>query len=205
MASGVHVVLVCKSDLAFLPLRESTVLQVAAERAAAAKSAPSLSVWVSPEIPVMNSIQAEIAGKQVPVGFESTLAEHIQKYPAERILLHDVQRPLTPSKSFDKVAEILSPSITRACPAHVVVDTLKVVDEKFITTGTVNRDQVSALSSPEGYWSAAMGNQTSGVWSFEVTTGSTEYVAGDQEALRIRESADVLLVESFLIWQTTGN
>lgn len=198
MASGVHVVLVCKSDLAFLPLRESTVLQVAAERAAAAKSAPSLSIWVSPEIPVMNSVQVDIAGKQVPVGFESSLAEHIQKYAAERILLHDVQRPLTPSKSFDRVAEILSPSITRTCPAHVVVDTLKVVDENFIIQSTANRDLFSALSSPEGYWAAALGDVSSGVWSFEVTTGSTEFVTGDQEAIRIRESGDVLLVESFL-------
>lgn len=203
MSRRVHVVLVCKSDLAFLPLRNSTVLQIAAERAAAANCKPSLSVWVSPEIPITNPVAVQIADRQIRIGFESTLAEHLAEISAECILIHDSQRPLTPSASFDRVAELLSQSVTRVSPAHVVVDTLKIVDAHFITNGTVNRDLVSALSSPEGYWAEAIESAATGVWSFNTAFGATEFVTGDQEAIRIREAADVLLVESFLVWQTT--
>ena len=69
--------------------------------------------------------------------------------------------------------------------------------------GTVDRNTVQSLTSPEGYLRSALdGSPPQGHWSLGFEAGETKLVAGDQESLRVREAADVLLVESFLAWQT---
>jgi 2-C-methyl-D-erythritol 4-phosphate cytidylyltransferase len=204
MGSQVHVVVVCKSELAFLDLGSSTVVEVAIGRALSAGCAPSLSVWMDAE--VRSHLRTDLKNKldAYNLGLEQSLFDHVQSLSAEVILVHDAQRPLTLPVSFDRVAEMVSLETSRVCPAHVVVDTLKEVNTDYVISGTVDRNQVQALSSPEGYLKSELRKPTGAVWNFDVATGKTGYVKGDQESIRIREAADVLLVESFLIWQTSN-
>jgi len=132
------------------------------------------------------------------------LADVARQVSAEVVLVHDAQRPLTLPSTFDRVAEAISGQVAAARPSHVVVDTLKLVDADFRILTTVDRDSVSSLTSPEAYRRAAItGGTTSDGWSLSVQgAGARELVRGDQESLRVREPADVLLVESFLAWQT---
>jgi hypothetical protein len=47
---------------------------------------------------------------------------------------------------------------------------------------------------------------TSDGWSLPLMKNAkVDFVRGDQESLRVREAEDVLLVESFLAWQTIQN
>lgn len=207
MSLQVHVVVVCKSELAFLKLRNSTVVEVAIGRAASAACAPTLSVWMDPEVRTHLSANLKSRLDAFNLGSEPTLYEHVDGLTAPIILIHDAQRPLTLPASFDRVSAMVSMSsdITRVCPAHLVVDTLKEVSADFVVSGTVDRSRVQALSSPEGYLKSELRKPTGVVWNFDVASGKTSYVQGDQESIRIREAADVLLVESFLIWQTKSS
>lgn len=205
MSSQVHVVVVCKTELAFLKLRSSTVVEVAINRALSAVCAPTLSVWMDPEVRTHLPANLKSRLDASNLGNEHTLYEHVESVSAPIVLIHDAQRPLTLPVSFDRVSSMVSSDTTRVCPAHLVVDTLKEVDTDFVVSGTVDRSRVQALSSPEGYLKSELRKPTGVIWNFDVASGETGYVQGDQESIRIREAADVLLVESFLIWQTKSS
>jgi 2-C-methyl-D-erythritol 4-phosphate cytidylyltransferase len=79
---------------------------------------------------------------------------------------------------------------------------LKIVDENRIVTGTVNRQLVQSLTSPEAYLGKAITGHNENGWMFTTGFGVEELVRGDQESLKVRAPEDVQLVESFLVWQT---
>lgn len=200
----VTVIVVADSELAFLPLGETSVVATAVERARAASCEPDVIVWVNPAC--ISAFEA-LRPSQRPrcdVSLVPSLSQLAANCGAEVVLLHDAQRPLTLPATFDRVADAIRGSVQAARPAHVVVDTLKVVDEHLVITGTVNRDEVQSLTSPEGYAVAEISQAKAPVgWFLAVNDAAAhEFVRGDQESLKVREPADVLLVESFLAWQT---
>lgn len=200
----VTVIVVADSELAFLPLGESSVVATAVERARAAACEPEVLVWVNPSLVTAYEGLRPAQRPRCDVSFVPSLAQLAAHCGADVVLLHDAQRPLTMPATFDRVAEAVHGSVQAARPAHVVVDTLKVVNDELLITGTVNRDEVQSLTSPEGYAVAEI--STAGAptgWYLAVNNPEAhEFVRGDQESLRVREAADVLLVESFLAWQT---
>lgn len=183
-------------------MRDSTVVEIAYERIRKATKVDSISIWAAAELVTFATDSLISRLNSHNFDYQTTLAEHVADVDAEVVLVHDAQRPLTLPTTIDEVATAVSESKTRVCPAHIVVDTLKVLDENSVITDTVNREKVQALSSPEGYWKAALGDQVDDVWHFETNSGSTDFVRGTTEATRIRAAEDVLLVESFLVWQT---
>ncbi|MEY2634533.1 MAG: hypothetical protein RIS75_473 [Actinomycetota bacterium] len=193
-----------ESEIAFLKLGNSSIVKTAVARAQAAKCAPEVSLWVAPAaLEAWRHTPAALL-PQCPVAVEGTLAEVALRTSADLVLIHDAQRPLTLSASYDRVVESLKDDVVAARPAHVVVDTLKIVDDNMRITGTLNRDTVQSLTSPEGYVASAITlHQPNDGWSLSVAENARrEFVRGDQESLKVREPADVLLVESFLAWQT---
>ena len=125
-------------------------------------------------------------------------------HAADIVLIHDAQRPLTLPSTFDRVIEAVKSGSHAARPSHVVVDTLKMVDDNMRIVGTINRDTVQSLTSPEGFHRDAIDfSATAEDWSLPLKShAEIHFVRGDQESLRIREPEDVVLVESFLAWQT---
>ena len=195
--------MVCESELAFLPLGKKSVVAIAVERAKAAHAVKTVSVWLSP---VVRNAWAKLPNTLRPdcaVVEHGNLQEHAKSVSADIVLVHDAQRPLAVSNTFDRVAAAVTNGITCARPAHVVVDTLKQVDDKGRVTGTFDRNLVQALTSPEGYLrSAIQSGDAPENWRLAVSPMTRELVRGDQESLKIRAASDVLLVESFLVWQT---
>lgn len=205
--SRVHVIVTVTSPLAFVKLGKSSVVATAVERAKLAKCAPSVSVWIDENLA---DAWQRLSTSQRPGCIASTgtsLLDAVREQSAELILVHDAQRPLTLPSTFDRVVEALDSGIDAARPSHVVVDTLKTIDEQSRITGTINRDLVQSLTSPEGFKASAIDFSGRSIdWSVPLKAESrTHFVVGDQESLRIRETEDVLLVESFLAWQTFTN
>lgn len=199
---SVHIVIAVESELALLPLGSDTIVGNAVNRALGAYCKPKVSIWVKPELrSSWNGLDKKLREKYV-VETADSLFEVARRSNADVLMIHDAQRPLTLSSTFDRVADNISEQITSARPAHVVVDTLKIIDESRIVTGTVNRDTVQSLTSPEGYLRSAITGASENGWTFTTGTGSTELVRGDQESLKVRSPEDVQLVESFLVWQT---
>ena len=200
----VAVIVVADSELAFLPLGESSVVATAVERARAADCAREVMVWVAEECLASWEALKPARRPACTVSFIPSLAQLALNADAEIVLLHEATRPLTLPATFDRVAQAIVDDVTHARPAHVVVDTLKIVDAQDRITGTVNRDEVQSLTSPEGYRvSAIVSGPAPRGWYLAVSEpSSADFVRGDQESLKVREPGDVLLVESFLAWQT---
>lgn len=200
----VAVIVVADSELAFLPLGESSVVATAVDRARAADCAPEVMVWVAEECLASWEGLKPARRPACDVSFIPNLAQLARNSDADVVLLHEATRPLTLPTTFDRVAQAIKDSVTHARPAHVVVDTLKIVDAEDHITGTINRDEVQSLTSPEGYLASAIisGPAPRGWFLAVDDPASVDYVRGDQESLKVREPSDVLLVESFLAWQT---
>ena len=193
------------SPLAFLKLGKSSVLSIAVERAKSAACEPKVSVWVDESVVDEWNRIAPALRPEITVSVGTSLLSAIHDDDADLVLVHDAQRPLTFPSTFDRVVDALENGLDATRPAHVVVDTLKTVDAQGRVTGTVNRDSVQSLTSPEGFKKSAIDfSGKSQDWSLPLKSGiNTEFVVGDQESLRIRAAEDVLLVESFLAWQET--
>lgn len=200
--SRVHVVVAAEGPLAFLPLGRTSIVATAVARAREASCRPAVSVWVSAEA----EAAYEAAGRNLLPDCEIEVGRDLFAYAAgidcDILLVHDAQRPLTESQTFDRVVGAVRAGATAVRPSHVVVDTLKVVDATKRVVSTVDRDKVQSLTSPEGYLKSAIALPDGAAdWSFAVSPELKELVRGDQESLKVREPADVLLVESFLAWQ----
>jgi 2-C-methyl-D-erythritol 4-phosphate cytidylyltransferase len=193
--------------MAFLKLGHSSVVTTAVNRARSATCNPSVSVWIDSALIENWNVLPDKLRPSCSVVVSESLAECVSEYDAEVVLVHDAQRPLTLSSTFDRVAQAVIAGADAVRPAHVVVDTLKTVDENKRITSTINRDLVQSLTSPEGFRRSAVDFAgASDAWSLPLKVGATtDFVRGDQESLRVREAEDVLLVESFLAWQTIQN
>ncbi|MFM1787438.1 MAG: hypothetical protein RL228_1388 [Actinomycetota bacterium] len=202
---SVHVVIAVDSELALLPLGSNTIAGTAVLRAQSASCKPKVSIWIKPELrDKWNNLDHKLR-KLCEVESVETLFDVAMNSKADVLMIHEAQRPLTLNLTFDRVANQISEEITAARPAHIVVDTLKIVDDRRIVTGTVNRDLVQSLTSPEAYLRKAITGHNENGWTYTTGFGATELVRGDQESLKVRAPEDVQLVESFLVWQTKVN
>lgn len=198
----VHVIVVAEGALAFLPLGKTSIVATAVSRAREASCRPTVSVWVAADAEAAYEAAAAPLLPDCAIEVGQDLFDYASGVSADIVLLHDAQRPLTESQTFDRVVSAIREGATAARPAHVVVDTLKIVDGDKKVVGTVNRDTVQSLTSPEGYLRSALRREPRlPLWTFGAQPDLRELVRGDQESLRVREPADVLLVESFLAWQ----
>ncbi|MEY4348056.1 MAG: 2-C-methyl-D-erythritol 4-phosphate cytidylyltransferase [Actinomycetota bacterium] len=202
--TSVHVVVAATSPLALLKLGNSSVLATAVNRARAAQCKPSMSVWLDASLAEEWSKLSDKRRPDCTVSIGATLLDVVQETDSDIVLVHDAQRPLTLPSTFDRVVNALSAEIGATRPSHIVVDTLKTVDADNRVTGTINRDLVQSLTSPEGFTRTSIDIEgVASEWSLPIKVDvKTQYVQGDPESLRIREPEDVLLVESFLAWQT---
>lgn len=200
--SSVHIIIEVNSPLAFLPLGETSVCATAVKRAQESKSSSSVSIFVTPELrDQWNHLDTKLK-PSVEVESAGTLFDAVAKLSSTYVLIHESLRPLTLPKTFDEVVNALQSGAEAARPSHVVIDTLKTVTDDYVVASTINRDLMQSLTSPEGYVrERIVGNDD--VWHFKVQNpDSRHFVRGDQESIKIRQKDDVVLVESFLAWQT---
>lgn len=200
--SSVHVIIEVGSPLAFLPLGETSVCATAVKRAQESKTKPSVSIFIAPELrDQWNQLDSKLK-PSVPVESENTIFDAVAKVPTTYVLIHESLRPLTLPKTFDEVVNALHSGAEAARPAHTVVDTLKTVTDDYVVSSTINRDLMQSLTSPEGYVRESIVG-IDDVWHFQVQhPENRHFVRGDQESIKIRQPEDVVLVESFLAWQT---
>lgn len=73
----------------------------------------------------------------------------IQATNADKVLIHDAARCFTPIDVFERVTEALE-AFDAVLPAIAVTDTIKQIDGQLITA-TINRDQLVAAQTPQGF------------------------------------------------------
>jgi 2-C-methyl-D-erythritol 4-phosphate cytidylyltransferase len=121
------------------------------------------------------------------------------------IVVHDAARPLAHPALFAAAIGAVAAGADGALCAVPVVDTLKRVDASGVVTGTVARDGLWAVQTPQAFRAAALraahaggGEATDDGALVEAHGGRVVVVAGDVRNRKVTDPADLALLEGLL-------
>ncbi len=152
---------------AFVPLGGDTILGVAVDAVLGMRETPHLVVVVPGDRvdetrarlePVAEAASAPldvVAGgdtRQASVALGLAVLPHV----VDSVLVHDAARPLTPSIVFDEVLAAVRARGHGVVPALDVVDTIKRVGPHGRVLETVDRSQLAAVQTPQGFPRSAL-------------------------------------------------
>lgn len=152
---------------AFVPLGDRTILEVAVGGALAMRETPHIVVVVPAErLDGARSLLTNAAARAgAPLDVvrggatrQASVANALAVLPPEieTVLVHDAARPLTPPSLFDEVSAATRARARGIVPALPVVDTIKRVDATGAVQETVDRTELAAVQTPQGFPRAAL-------------------------------------------------
>ncbi|MER5392901.1 2-C-methyl-D-erythritol 4-phosphate cytidylyltransferase [Saccharopolyspora sp. NPDC002686] len=154
------------------------------------------------------------AAHVVPGGAERTDSVRIaldaveQVAPDARVVLvHDAARAFTPSSVIQDVVRAVEEGAPAVIPVLPVSDTIKRVDEAGDVVSTVDRSELRAVQTPQGFaievlreaYAAAGDIATDDAGLVERIGGKVRTVAGHPNALKITTAFDLAIAESVLV------
>ncbi|MEI5584508.1 MULTISPECIES: 2-C-methyl-D-erythritol 4-phosphate cytidylyltransferase [unclassified Agromyces] len=199
---------------AFVPLGDDTILGVALDAVFGMRDAPHV-VVVAPgdrldearAIAEARPGAASAVVDVVPGGDtrQESVARGLAALPVgiSTVLVHDAARPLTPSLLFDEVAAVVRARGHGVVPGLPVIDTIKRVDAAGRIVATVDRSELAAMQTPQGFprsaleyaYSRAHGEHTDDAALLESTGMQVDVVPGDARAFKVTVPADLRRVE----------
>jgi len=126
------------------------------------------------------------------------------------ILVHDAARALTPSGLVESVAAAVRAGHGAVIPALAVVDTVKRVSVADAVLGTVDRSELRAVQTPQGFRRSilvkahadAVDQHTDDAGMVERLGLAVHCVPGSEYALKITRPIDLILAEALLRAET---
>lgn len=192
-----------------------TPMLVHAIRALEASRCVDVIVVVAPEEHVA-SVSALVAdvGTEIHVvqGGEtrqSSVARGLIMLPddVDVVLVHDAARPLVPPDVVASVVAAVQAGHPAVIPVIPVVDTIKKVDDADHVTATVDRSQLRAVQTPQGFQrdvlqrvhaDAEIEDTTDDAGLVEAAGIPVLVVDGHDEALKVTRPLDLLIAESII-------
>jgi len=115
------------------------------------------------------------------------------------VLVHDAARALTPPQVFARVIEALEAGRVGVVPVLPVIDTIKRVDDDGAVVGAVDRAELSAAQTPQGFrretldaaYARAAREHTDDAALVAEAGGEVSAVAGDPLSFKITTPADL--------------
>ena len=117
--------------------------------------------------------------------------------PAELVMIHDSQRALTTGAQFDRVLQALTPNIDAARPVSVFTETLKSIGADHYIEGTIDRNSMKRVSTPELIRYSAIDFQgTTSTWFIPIKADAKiTTVEADPESARINSEKEIDLMK----------
>lgn len=121
------------------------------------------------------------------------------------IIVHDAARPLASGAIVAGLVEaLMTRDVDGVVPAVPVRDTLKQVDDKDVVAGTMPRDHVVAVQTPQGFVAKVLreaharleGSYTDDAGMVEDIGGRVAVVPGDPRNLKVTYPEDLALVRA---------
>ncbi|MCW2494222.1 2-C-methyl-D-erythritol 4-phosphate cytidylyltransferase [Jatrophihabitans sp.] len=120
------------------------------------------------------------------------------------VLVHDVARPFVPDDVITRVLAALRAGADAVIPGLPVTDTIKRVDGEGVVTGTVDRADLMAVQTPQGFRRSVLlaahaggaAGATDDAALVEAMGGRVVVVAGSPEAFKITTAWDLMLAEA---------
>ena len=174
----------------------------------AAQACDGVVLVVSPE-----ALTMQFAADRVTVGGDtrsSSVRQGLAALPdgADVVLIHDAARPGASPALFERVEAAVRAGADAAVPALPVADTVKraeLVGERLEVRGTVPRDDLYAVQTPQGFRRhvlerahAEAGEATDDAGLVEAAGGLVVLVPGEAAAHKITTSSDLALVRHHL-------
>ncbi|THG29823.1 2-C-methyl-D-erythritol 2,4-cyclodiphosphate synthase [Naasia lichenicola] len=124
----------------------------------------------------------------------------------QRVLVHDAARALTPTALFDAVADAVAVSNAGVIPALAVADTIKRIDADGTVLGTVDRSELAAVQTPQGFprdqldlaYSAVEADHTDDAAVFAASGRTVIVIPGDPLAFKVTTPDDLARAEQQL-------
>jgi len=139
---------------------------------------------------------------------QESVAAALAAVPAEFeiILVHDAARALTPPSLIEAVAAAVRNGQEAVIPALPVVDTIKRVDARGQVAATVDRAQLRAVQTPQGFrrgllikaHAAAVDSHTDDAGMVEQLGATVHTVPGHPHAFKITTPLDLVIAEALL-------
>ncbi|GAA4177020.1 2-C-methyl-D-erythritol 4-phosphate cytidylyltransferase [Gryllotalpicola koreensis] len=162
VAAGSGARLAAGAPKAFVPLAGRTILEHALHSVAGMSHEPQVIV-VAPDdrLDEARGVLARVIGsgdvvaggatRQASVAAGLALVGH-----ADVVLVHDAARALTPAALFDRVVDAVAATGSGAIPGLPVSDTIKRTDAGGAIVATVDRSELSAVQTPQGFPAAQL-------------------------------------------------
>lgn len=202
---------------AFVPLGADTILGVAVHAVLGMRETPHI-VVVAPGDRVdeaRDRYEPVAAAASAPFDVvaggatrQSSVARGLAVLPhvVDTVLVHDAARPLTPSIVFDEVLAAVRSRGHGIVPAIDVVDTIKRVGDHGRVVATVDRSELAAVQTPQGFprsalqaaYAAASSEFTDDAALAAAAGIPVDVVPGDSRAFKITLPADLRRAESIV-------
>jgi 2-C-methyl-D-erythritol 4-phosphate cytidylyltransferase/2-C-methyl-D-erythritol 2,4-cyclodiphosphate synthase len=202
---------------AFVPLGDGTILGVALDAVFGMRETPHVVVVVPAdrvdetrarfaETAAAASVTLDVvaggATRQESVAHGLAVLPHV----VATVLVHDAARPLTPSIVFDEVVAAVRSRAHGVVPALDVVDTIKRVGPHGRVLETVDRSELAAVQTPQGFprraleaaYAAAKVEFTDDAALVASEGLLVDVVPGDARAFKITLPADLRRAESIV-------
>lgn len=194
-------------------LRGESLLVHAVKRAAAAASVRLIVVAAPPHLVAeVQGLLAEVDADLVVVAGGASRQESVARALAvvpegiDIVLVHDAARALTPPELVDAVAEAVRTGHGAVIPVLPVVDTIKRVDSNGDVAATVDRSELRAVQTPQGFrrevlvkaHAEAAGEHTDDAGMVERLGLPVHCVPGSELALKITRPVDLIIAEALL-------
>lgn len=197
---------------ALAPLADRTVLEHALDGVSRMRIAPQLVVVAPPErVADAERLTAEVAGVAVVAGgstrHQSVLAGLGALRDSVRIVLvHDAARALTPAAQFEAVVAAVASTGRGVVPGLPVADTVKRVRADGLVAETLDRSDLSAVQTPQGFPRAALeeayasvaAEQTDDAAVYSAAGREVQVIPGSPRAFKITTADDLRRAELLL-------
>lgn len=201
---------------AFVTVGDRTILEHALRSVFGMHAEASIVVVVPGEL---RETAAELSSREAPAdrsivvaaggsSRQASVAAGLAALPAEveTVLVHDAARALTPSAIFDAVARRVHASSAGVVPALPVSDTIKTADAAGRVIGTLERSELVAVQTPQGFPRAALvdayaraeSEYTDDAAVFAASGGEVSVIPGDALSFKITTPADLRRAEALV-------
>jgi 2-C-methyl-D-erythritol 4-phosphate cytidylyltransferase len=122
--------------------------------------------------------------------------------PAELVMIHDSQRPLTSLAQFERVYAALAADIDAVRPVSPFTETLKSITADGFIDQTIDRTSMMRVSTPQLIKTSAIDYTASdSTWFVPVNTSAkTATVDADPDSARINSEKEIELMSYLLDW-----
>jgi 2-C-methyl-D-erythritol 4-phosphate cytidylyltransferase / 2-C-methyl-D-erythritol 2,4-cyclodiphosphate synthase len=207
---------------AFVPLCDDTILGVALDAVLGMRETPHVVVVVPVDRVDETRARYEAIAAAASAQFDvvaggatrqESVANGLAALPraVDTVLVHDAARPLTPSIVFDEVVASVRSRRHGVVPALDVVDTIKRVGDHGRVLETVDRSELAAVQTPQGFprhalvaaYAAATTEFTDDAALVASAGLVVDVVPGDARSFKVTLPADLRRAESIVAERTT--